>query len=444
MITGRKLLLADDSLTIQKVISLTFSDEGMDVTTVSSGEQAMKKLEESMPDIILADVFMPEPNGYKICERIKTDERFRHIPVLLLVGTFEPFNKAEARRVGADDVLTKPFQSIRDLVSKVGNLLSGQPDEPTQDERDSHDHVVEDEGKKLAASAGVSSTRNDVKDANASNVAYPWEHTGAQAASETSANSFADLDMDDQTIQSVSADKFVAHTASPQSSAVADRNVAETSSRETSGKLFANAPTAASEPVVAAPAHVYEATASAQKTFATHLADAAAADDALLDLGEMEPASAASHVEADDFILDIDEPPAVQAVHTEDHSLRHTGQVAQVEPFVRESTSTESEKYEALHMAHTVAEPQEMRETADEREEAASARESESSSALEMRPSNVGQTGLAQLSPEAIDAIVRRVIEQMSARVVEQVAWEVVPDLAERLIKQHLDEKGIS
>src|SRR5918998_2722106 len=125
LVSGRKMLLADDSITIQKVVDLTFADEGMQVTTVSNGEQAIQKLEEIAPDIVLADVFMPGRNGYEVCEYIKRDERFRHIPVMLLVGSFEPFDEAEARRVGADDYLTKPFQSIRQLVNKVTSLLGG-------------------------------------------------------------------------------------------------------------------------------------------------------------------------------------------------------------------------------------------------------------------------------------------------------------------------------
>src|SRR5687767_3663478 len=68
---------------------------------------------------------MPGRSGYEVCEHIKRNERFRHIPVMLLVGSFEPFDEAEARRVGADDVLTKPFQSIRQLVNRVGTLLGG-------------------------------------------------------------------------------------------------------------------------------------------------------------------------------------------------------------------------------------------------------------------------------------------------------------------------------
>src|SRR5215208_6576866 len=82
--------------------------------------------DEPPPDVVLADVVMPGPDGYELCERIKRDARLGRVPVVLLVSRYEPFNEAEARRVGADTVLTKPFQSIRDLVSKVGSLLGGE------------------------------------------------------------------------------------------------------------------------------------------------------------------------------------------------------------------------------------------------------------------------------------------------------------------------------
>ena len=124
LITGRKLLLADDSIAIQKVIDLTFTDEGMEVTTVGDGQDALEKLNQFTPDVVLADVFMPGVGGYELCKFIKEDERFRGVPVMLLVGSFEPFDEAEAKRAGADDVVTKPFQSIRDLVSRVGSLVS--------------------------------------------------------------------------------------------------------------------------------------------------------------------------------------------------------------------------------------------------------------------------------------------------------------------------------
>ena len=125
MLAGKKLLLADDSITIQKVVDLTFADEGVTVLTVNNGREAIEKLNEFAPDIVLADVFMPQLSGYEVCEHIKQNEQFKHIPVMLLVGSFEPFDEAEARRVGADDTLTKPFQSIRNLIDKVSVLVGG-------------------------------------------------------------------------------------------------------------------------------------------------------------------------------------------------------------------------------------------------------------------------------------------------------------------------------
>jgi len=129
LLAGKKLLLADDSITIQKVVDLTFADEGVTVLTVNNGREAIEKLSEFAPDIVLADVFMPQLSGYEVCEHIKQNEQLKHIPVMLLVGSFEPFDQAEARRVGADDTLTKPFQSIRSLIDKVGALVGGRAPE---------------------------------------------------------------------------------------------------------------------------------------------------------------------------------------------------------------------------------------------------------------------------------------------------------------------------
>lgn len=120
---SNKILLADDSITIQKVVNLTFTDEGINVVTVGNGELALKKLGEEHFDIVLADIFMPGRNGYEVCEFIKTSPQFGDIPVLLLVGAFEPFDKSEASRVRADGHLTKPFES-RMLIETVKRMLA--------------------------------------------------------------------------------------------------------------------------------------------------------------------------------------------------------------------------------------------------------------------------------------------------------------------------------
>ena len=120
----RKLLLADDSITIQKVVNLTFADEGIDVTTVGDGDAALEKITEISPDIVLLDVHMPGLNGYRLCEMVRENEATRNMPVILLVGSFEPFDEAEANRVGANAHITKPFHSIRELITQVTNLLA--------------------------------------------------------------------------------------------------------------------------------------------------------------------------------------------------------------------------------------------------------------------------------------------------------------------------------
>jgi CheY-like chemotaxis protein len=122
-VSKRKLLLADDSITIQKVVNLTFADEGIDVITVGDGDSAMEKISQMSPDVVLADVHMPGLNGYQICEIVRENPATRNLPVVLLVGSFEPFDENEAARVGANAYLTKPFQSIRQLVSQVSDLM---------------------------------------------------------------------------------------------------------------------------------------------------------------------------------------------------------------------------------------------------------------------------------------------------------------------------------
>ncbi len=135
--TKRKLLLADDSVTIRKVVELTFAEEGVEVISASNGDEAMQRFVERTPDIVLVDVEMPGMSGYKICEMIKGDESTKDIPVLLLVGSFEPFDQDEAERVMADGFLMKPFHSIRELVGKVNELLGeNEAAMPTADTED--------------------------------------------------------------------------------------------------------------------------------------------------------------------------------------------------------------------------------------------------------------------------------------------------------------------
>jgi CheY-like chemotaxis protein len=138
-----KLLLADDSVTIQRVIELTFADEDIHVTVVGDGRQAIERVRADRPDIVLADIGMPERDGYEVAAFIKGDPRLAHIPVLLLTGAFEPLDEDRARLVGCDGVLVKPFEPQM-VINRVRELLSGRrpvaaavsPSPPSRSEAD--------------------------------------------------------------------------------------------------------------------------------------------------------------------------------------------------------------------------------------------------------------------------------------------------------------------
>ena len=122
-----KILVADDNTNIQKMVSLAFEERGIDVVSVGNGEAAVRRIPTMNPDLVLADIFMPVRNGYEVCEFVKKDERFSHVPVILLVGAFDPLDEKEARRVGADGVLKKPFVPPDPLIAMVISALEKNP-----------------------------------------------------------------------------------------------------------------------------------------------------------------------------------------------------------------------------------------------------------------------------------------------------------------------------
>jgi CheY-like chemotaxis protein len=472
LVTGRKLLLADDSATIQKVVDLTFTDEGLEVITVGDGQQAVEMLEEVVPDIVLADVFMPGLSGYEVCEHIKQSERFRHIPVMLLVGSFEPFDEAEARRVGADDYLTKPFQSIRTLIGKVGNLLSGGGSTEDATTR-----------RLIPPPEAVKENRPeaDFLERSTANTAPLPQHEREESEREVP---FTDLSMDDEMIETMPGDNYVSgshaeHVAQTRPTAQYTAADLKEAGIATPAAESAAAPEQQEAVGAYAPAQTVEPVAAAtgsQSQPASRASSLAATDDSLLDLDDFEPP--ASMAEADDFILDL-----------RDEELEQTWQGAPgfAEALAPPVETAEEGTTEAQSQAQEFVEPQVLGEesgtdVAPVEEDASpvagfqpaeagsvSAREEVSSDAqlapTERLPDNyqveeaasvavgaesstnaatplvTGRITLEQLSPEVIDAIARRAVEQLSERVVEQIAWEVVPDLALLLIKRRLDEE---
>ena len=395
MLAGRKLLLADDSITIQKVVDLTFADEGVTVLCVNNGREAIEQLSDFAPDVVLADVLMPEINGYELCEYIKHTNEFKHIPVMLLVGSFEPFDEEEARRVGANDTLTKPFQSIRRLIEKVGLLSAERPPEeqiPTAELP--HPESDQDRPVEKLNTAELEMTTADTRP-------LPPE------------------------LRYV-VDEAAASRAKQENEAISSSVSTTSEARESMASMETEtAATAQTEELVR---------------------------DSVLDLSDLRQPRPQL---ADDFVLDLDlneapEPSPLESAFArsayrgrESYSMR-----AVTEPsFASVSTPVIPEA-----TPDQLAKTQEFERITDEEltqvtsysdapvaEELPAELSPEASVA---QPVAAAPVSAEQLSPEMIDAIARRAVEHMSEKVIQEIAWEVVPQLAELLIKRQLDEKN--
>jgi DNA-binding response OmpR family regulator len=140
----KKLLLADDSPTIERMIRLNFEGEDIEIICARDGDRALHLFETEKPDIVLADIYMPGQNGFNVCDFVKHQNKVAPIPVILLVGSFEPFNEEEAERVKADGVLVKPLDSNQ-LLETVKKLLRINGNESMREKvmEDKPDEIIE-------------------------------------------------------------------------------------------------------------------------------------------------------------------------------------------------------------------------------------------------------------------------------------------------------------
>lgn len=116
------ILLADDSMTAQNMAKKILSEAGYEVTTVSNGAAALKKIAERTPDLVILDIYMPGYTGLEVCERVKRAAATSSVPVLLSVGKLEPYREQDATAVQADGVIIKPFEAS-ELVTIVTNVI---------------------------------------------------------------------------------------------------------------------------------------------------------------------------------------------------------------------------------------------------------------------------------------------------------------------------------
>ena len=121
---GDVVLIADDEEDIIRFVEINLRLEGLDVITAHDGEEALHKALAERPSLILLDAMMPRMDGYEVCAKLRADERTFQMAIIMLTAKSLEADRAQARHVGADDVIIKPFDPT-ELVDKVKSLLAG-------------------------------------------------------------------------------------------------------------------------------------------------------------------------------------------------------------------------------------------------------------------------------------------------------------------------------
>lgn len=118
----KKILLVDDEPDLVETIRFSLENEGFTVLVSYDGEDALNQARKENPDLILLDLMLPKLDGYKVCRLLKFDERYKHIPILMLTAKTQEKDKLLGKETGADEYLTKPFE-IDELLEKVKSYL---------------------------------------------------------------------------------------------------------------------------------------------------------------------------------------------------------------------------------------------------------------------------------------------------------------------------------
>lgn len=425
----RRILLADDSVTIQKVIELTFLDEDYEVKAVSNGDEAIAALPQVNPDFVIADVHMPGANGYEVCRRAK--EYRPDIPVLLLVGTFEPFDEGQSRAAGADSFLKKPFDS-QELLQRVEELLAAQSTELPP-------AVSASPGADLLAMPSLSELPS--LGFEPSPVAEPAAPAGGWGSFQVEPTPVPSPDpFPAPTAFSLGEDRPFerrGESAFDESPFVLDDEpltagvpAAEESSLLPAGEplfdLDATAERRSEEPPPL-PAPGFDSFQESHSWFPSASTEPSAAAPP-----PFEPASAAARPS--------EEPPPLPTSGFDTFQESHTWfPAAPAEPAGGFETTPE----ERLGIPQGAAPLVESRAETEARIEAPPPSVERSHEPASTAPATVAPApvnGDGRLSDEDVDRIARRVVELMADRAIRDVAWEVIPDMAEMVIRDRLRE----
>ena len=124
----KKILLVDDEVDLVETVRFPLEMEGYHVLVSYNGEDALNQARKENPDLILLDLMLPKLDGYKVCRLLKFDERYKHIPILMLTAKTQEKDKVLGLETGADEYITKPFEMdylMEKVKAYLGKLESG-------------------------------------------------------------------------------------------------------------------------------------------------------------------------------------------------------------------------------------------------------------------------------------------------------------------------------
>jgi len=118
----RRILVVDDEPNVIRSLTFVLEKEGYDVSSAANGEEAMAKIQQSKPKLVLLDVMMPKKNGYEVCKEVKSNSSLSDIHIIMLTAKGQRADREKGLNAGADEFMTKPF-SLKTVVDKAKEIL---------------------------------------------------------------------------------------------------------------------------------------------------------------------------------------------------------------------------------------------------------------------------------------------------------------------------------
>ncbi len=119
---AQRILIVDDEKDILQMLEYNLKNEGFWVSCAQDGKEALQKIKEQGPDLVILDLMLPEIDGLEVCKILKKDPRTAHLPIIMLTAKSQEVDKIVGLELGADDYITKPF-SLRELIARIKAVL---------------------------------------------------------------------------------------------------------------------------------------------------------------------------------------------------------------------------------------------------------------------------------------------------------------------------------